>query len=106
MGCREASCSGQLEWTLHLLPCTYIDQILSQSTTNMSTSPTPGASLVDVEDVVAGGAVGQLPRQRRAAVRVKYLLQHEQLELVHGDGLLHHDRGHHAIRQQYLCKQA
>ena len=44
---------------------------------NMSTSPTPGASLVDVEDVVAGGAVGQLPRQRRAAVRVKYLLQHE-----------------------------
>ena len=73
---------------------------------NMSTSLAPGASLVDVEDVVAGGAVGQLPRQRRAAVRVKYLLQHEQLELVHGDGLLHHDRGHHAIRQQYLCKQA
>ena len=73
---------------------------------NMSTSLAPGASLVDVEDVVAGGAVGQLPRERRAAVRVKYLLQHEQLELVHGDGLLHHDRGHHAIRQQYLCKQA
>ena len=44
---------------------------------NMSTSPAPGASLVDVEDVVAGGAVGQLPRERRAAVRVKNLLQHE-----------------------------
>ena len=62
----------------------------------------PGSLPGDVGEAVAVGGVGHQPNPWVVAALLEHLAQDDQLQLEHGDGLVHHSLQQHTVGQQNL----